>query len=131
MFISPAFAQGAGGGGGGIETMLPLVLIFAVFYFLLIRPQQKKAKAHRNMLSVINRGDKVITNGGIMGTVTKVVSDQELAEELLATRTRPDGLRARPPPRRCRCAVRACRPPPQRRRALGHVLACGCSTLPR
>jgi preprotein translocase subunit YajC len=82
MFISPAFAQGAGSGGGGIETMLPLVLIFAVFYFLLIRPQQKKAKAHRDMLSVINRGDKVVTNGGIMGTVTKVVGDQELAVEI-------------------------------------------------
>ena len=82
MFISPAFAQGAGGGGSGFETMLPLVLIFAVFYFLLIRPQQKKAKFHREMLGMINRGDKVVTNGGIMGTVTKVISDSELAVEI-------------------------------------------------
>ena len=82
MFISPAFAQGAGGGGSGFETMLPLVLIFAVFYFLLIRPQQKKAKFHREMLGMINRGDKIVTNGGIMGTVTKVISDSELAVEI-------------------------------------------------
>ncbi len=82
MFISPAFAQSAGGGGFDVMGMLPLVLIFAVFYFLLIRPQQKKAKFHREMLGMINRGDKIITNGGIMGTVTKVISDSELAVEI-------------------------------------------------
>ena len=82
MFISPAFAQGAGGGEGGFATLLPLVLIFAVFYFLLIRPQQKRAKMHREMLGMITRGDKIVTNGGIMGTVTKVVSDDELAVEI-------------------------------------------------
>ena len=81
MFISPAYAQ-AGDAGGGFATILPLVLIFAVFYFLLIRPQQKKAKVHREMLGSISRGDKVITGGGIMGKVTKVVNDQELAVEI-------------------------------------------------
>ena len=81
MFISPAYAQ-AGDAGGGFATILPLVLIFAVFYFLLIRPQQKKAKVHREMLGSIVRGDRVITGGGIMGKVTKVVSDQELAVEI-------------------------------------------------
>lgn len=82
MFISPAYAQAAGDGGGGFATILPLVLIFAVFYFLLIRPQQKKAKVHREMLAAISRGDKIVTGGGIMGTVAKVVNDQELAVEI-------------------------------------------------
>ena len=81
MFISPAYAQ-AGDAGSGFATILPLVLIFAVFYFLLIRPQQKKAKVHREMLGSIGRGDRVITGGGIMGKVTKVVNDQELAVEI-------------------------------------------------
>ena len=81
MFISPAYAQG-GGGGFDLVGIMPLVLIFAVFYFLLIRPQQKKAKAHREMLGAITRGDKVITGGGIMGKVTKVVNDNELAVEI-------------------------------------------------
>lgn len=83
MFISPAFAQDAGGGGlGGIEALLPLVLIFVVFYFLLIRPQQKKMKMHKEMLGAIRRGDKVVTGGGIMGTVTKVANDNELTIEI-------------------------------------------------
>ena len=82
MYISPAYAQSAGDAGGGFATILPLVLIFAVFYFLLIRPQQKKAKVHREMLSAINRGDKIVTGGGIMGKVTKVISPQELAVEI-------------------------------------------------
>ncbi|MAK77244.1 MAG: preprotein translocase subunit YajC [Nisaea sp.] len=73
MLISPAYAQAAGGGAGfDIMSLLPLVLIFVVFYFLLIRPQQKKAKEHREMLSKIRRKDKIVTNGGLMGTVSKV-----------------------------------------------------------
>ena len=83
MFISPAYAQDAGGGGlGGIEALLPLVLIFVVFYFLLIRPQQKKMKLHKEMLGAIRRGDKVVTGGGIMGAVTKVGNDGELTVEI-------------------------------------------------
>ena len=82
MIISPAYAQDAGGTGSGFATLLPLVLIFVVFYFLLIRPQQKRAKNHRNMLAAIVRGDKVVTGGGIIGTVTKVVNDDELAVEI-------------------------------------------------
>jgi preprotein translocase subunit YajC len=91
MFISTAWAQGAGGGGGGglLEAMIPLVLIFAVFYFLLIRPQQKKMKAHRQMLTEVRRGDKIITGGGIYGTVTKVVNENELAVQIA------DGVRIR------------------------------------
>ncbi len=83
MLISPAFAQAAGdGGGSGLEALLPLVLIFVVFYFLLIRPQQKKVKQHKEMLSAIRRGDKVVTGGGIMGIVTKVNDDNEVTVEI-------------------------------------------------
>ena len=63
-------------------SFLPIILIFVVFYFLLIRPQQKKAKTHREMLGAIRRGDRIVTGGGIMGTVTKVLNDQELAVEI-------------------------------------------------
>lgn len=81
MLISPAYAQSAGG-GDFIVSLLPLVLIFVVFYFLLIRPQQKKVKAHKEMLSNIRRGDRVVTNGGIIGTVTRVNDDNELTLEI-------------------------------------------------
>ncbi len=89
MFISPAYAQGAGGGGFDIMTLLPLVLIFVVFYFLLIRPQQKKVKQHRSMLGELKRGDKVVTNGGIVGQIRKVVSENELDLQIA------DGVRVR------------------------------------
>ena len=90
MFISPAYAQGAAPGGGfDIMTLLPLVLIFVVFYFLLIRPQQKKVKEHREMLGKLRRGDKVVTNGGIVGQIMKVVSENELDLEIA------DGVRVR------------------------------------
>jgi len=83
MLISPAYAQDAvAGAGGGLAIMLPLVLIFVVFYFLLIRPQQKKMKQHKDMLEAIRRGDKVVTGGGIIGTVTKVGNDDELTVEI-------------------------------------------------
>lgn len=83
MFISPAYAQAAGGtGGGGLEALLPLVLIFVVFYFLLIRPQQKKMKDHRAMLGAVRRGDKIVTGGGILGTVSKVDDDQVVTVEI-------------------------------------------------
>ena len=83
MFISPAYAQTAGAGGGdAFQAFLPLILIFVVFYFLLIRPQQKKMKQHREMLGAIRRGDKVITGGGIVATVTKVENDEEVTVEI-------------------------------------------------
>ena len=81
MFISPAYAQGIGG-GDGFSTLIPLVLIFAVFYFLLIRPQQKRAKIHREMLGAIRRGDKIVTGGGILGKVMKVRDNDELDVEI-------------------------------------------------
>lgn len=82
MLISPAYAQAAGGAGGGIEAFLPLILIFVVFYFLMIRPQQKRAKEHKKMLEALRRGDNVLTSGGILGKVTKVDSDTEVSVEV-------------------------------------------------
>ena len=83
MFVSPAWAQGAGGGAlDGLGGLLPLVLIFVVFYFLLIRPQQKKAKAHREVLATLRRGDRIVTNGGLIGTITRVPNDNELIIEV-------------------------------------------------
>ncbi len=83
MLISTAYAQSGGGGMlGGIEPLLPLVLIFVVFYFLLIRPQQKKAKAHRELLGNLRRGDRVVTNGGLVGKITRVPNDLELIVEI-------------------------------------------------
>jgi preprotein translocase subunit YajC len=70
--ISPAYAQDSGDMLSTATQFLPLVLIFGVFYFLLIRPQQQKQKEMRNMLAQIKRGDRVITGGGILGTVQKV-----------------------------------------------------------
>ena len=74
MLISSAYAQAAGGGGGGFDIiqLAPLVLIFVVFYFLIIRPQQKKVKDHKSMVDALRRGDRIVTSGGIIGTVTKV-----------------------------------------------------------
>ena len=63
-------------------TFLPLILIFAVFYFLLIRPQQRKVKQHKEMLSNLKRGDKIITSGGIIGTINKVADNRELMVEV-------------------------------------------------
>lgn len=83
MPIKQALAQGAGGAAPGFDliSLLPLVLIFVVFYFLLIRPQQKKMKAHREMIGALKRGDKVLTAGGIIGSVVKV-EEQELLVEI-------------------------------------------------
>lgn len=79
----PAFAQAQGGGAGAIVTQLvPLVLIFAIMYFLLIRPQQKKLKDHQKMVEALRRGDVVVTQGGIIGKVTKVKEGGELEVEI-------------------------------------------------
>jgi preprotein translocase subunit YajC len=79
MWVTPAYAQSVGGGGGDIMTMLlPFVLIFIIMYFLILRPQQQQAKRKQEMLKAIRRGDTVITNGGIVGKVTKVVDDSEV-----------------------------------------------------
>ena len=84
MFISEAMAQGTGGGSGFLIQIAPLVLIFAVFYFLLIRPQQKKMKEHQNMVSNLAKGDEVVTAGGMIGKVIKVKADSNEIEVELA-----------------------------------------------
>ena len=80
MFISTAYAQSVGGAGGGdlLGMLLPLVMIMAVFWFLLIRPQQKRMKAHQELISNVRRGDTIVTSGGIVGKVAKVVDDGEI-----------------------------------------------------
>ncbi|WP_366940647.1 preprotein translocase subunit YajC [uncultured Rhodospira sp.] len=86
MFISPAFAQAAAPPAGGtldaLGAFLPLILIFVIFYFLIIRPQQKRMKDHKAMLAAIRRGDRIVTNGGIVGSVVKVTNDSELLVEI-------------------------------------------------
>jgi preprotein translocase subunit YajC len=84
MFATPAYAQaaGAGGAGGAFLQFLPLILIFAIMYFLLIRPQQKKMKEHQAMVEALRRGDQVVTQGGLIGKVTKVKDEGEIEVEL-------------------------------------------------
>jgi len=72
FFISNAYAQAGGGAGGSLLGFLPLVLMLVVFYFLMIRPQQKRMKEHTAMVGALKKGDEVVTNGGLGGTVTKV-----------------------------------------------------------
>ncbi len=82
MLISPAYAQSIVPGGFDITSLLPLVLIFLVFYLLLIRPQQKKVKLHREMISNLRRGDRVVTSGGIMGLITRIMNENEMMVEI-------------------------------------------------
>jgi preprotein translocase subunit YajC len=88
MLISPAYAQGSGLTGlmdqSALVQFLPLVLIFVVFYFLLIRPQQQKQKQHRTMLDALRRGDRIVTGGGVLGTVSKVVGPEEVEVDIAA-----------------------------------------------
>jgi preprotein translocase subunit YajC len=88
MFISEAYAQAAGAatdGTGMIMQFAPLVLIFIVFWFLMIRPQQKRMKEHRALVSAAKRGDRVVTNGGILGTITKAVEGETEVELEIAS----------------------------------------------
>jgi len=82
MPISPAFAQ-SGGFAQGLGLM-PIILVMVIFYFLLIRPQQKRAKQHKAMLSELKRGDKIVTNGGLTGTIIKAIDDSETIEVEIA-----------------------------------------------
>lgn len=74
--ISTAYAMGAPGGqagqAGGLAGFLPIIILFAIFYFLLIRPQQKKAKEHREMIDNLKKGNRVVTSGGIFGTIVSL-----------------------------------------------------------
>jgi preprotein translocase subunit YajC len=87
MFVSEALAQTPGGGMGGLEGIIGnpvtlMVVLFGVFYFFLIRPQQQKAKKHREVLAALRRGDRVVTAGGMIGTISKVINDRELQVEI-------------------------------------------------
>lgn len=86
MFVSPAFAQAAGASGAGsaFASFMPLILIFGIMYFLLIRPQQKKMKELKVMVEALRKGDQVLTQGGIIGKIYRVgedgIVDVEIAE---------------------------------------------------
>ena len=83
MLITPAYAQSAGASGPDfLMSLLPFVLIFAIMYFLIIRPQRQRMKRHTEMVSNLRRGDTIVTTGGLIGKVSKVVDDSELQVEL-------------------------------------------------
>jgi len=87
MFTTPAFAQGSlfggeGGDGGMLMSLLPFALIFVIMYFLILRPQQKRVKQHQGMVKNVRRGDTVVTNGGLIGKVTKVIDDDQIEIEI-------------------------------------------------
>ena len=98
IFSTPAFAQDAaggmlGGGLAGITQFLPIILIFVVFYFLLIRPQQQRQKALKAMVSAVKRGDRVVTAGGIVGTVQRVREGTDEVEVEIAPNVRVQVIR--------------------------------------
>jgi preprotein translocase subunit YajC len=83
MFITPAFAQGAPAGGESfLISLMPFLLIFVIMYFLVIRPQQRRLKAHRELLKNLRRGDTIVTSGGIIGKITRVADDEDLQVEI-------------------------------------------------
>lgn len=91
MLISPAYAQAAAGGDTGsmLMSLLPFALIFVIMYFLILRPQQRKIKEHNELVKNLRRGDTVVTSGGLVGKVTKVVDDEQVEVEIA------DGVRVR------------------------------------
>ena len=94
MFITPAFAQGGPFGLSGdsssmIVQFMPLILIIVIMYFLILRPQQQRVKRHQEMVKALRRGDSVVTNGGLVGKVTKVVDDDQIEVEIA------DGVKVR------------------------------------
>ena len=91
MLISPAYAQSPFGSDGAslVTNLLPFILIFVIMYFLILRPQQKRVKEHSELVKNLRRGDTVVTSGGLMGKVTKVVDDDQIEVEIA------DGVRVR------------------------------------
>ncbi|MDX8386649.1 MAG: preprotein translocase subunit YajC [Gallionella sp.] len=88
MFISNAYAETASASGGGFMDFLPLIALVAVFYFLILRPQSKRAKEHKAMMGALQRGDEIVTTGGEVGSINKVFEDYvsvELAENIEVT----------------------------------------------
>jgi preprotein translocase subunit YajC len=84
MFITPAFAQNAVAAGepNMLTSLIPFILIFVIFYFLLIRPQQKRLKEHQLMVTNLRRGDRVVTGGGIIGSVSRIIDENEVALDI-------------------------------------------------
>lgn len=83
LVITPAFAQPPGGGGADIfMSLVPFILIFVIMWFLIIRPQQKRMKEHRELIANVRRGDTIVTSGGLIGKVTKVIDDGEVEAEI-------------------------------------------------
>lgn len=83
MFITPAYAQAGGAGGGDfLISLLPFILIFVVLYFLILRPQQRRVKQHQEMVNSLRRGDTVVTSGGLVGKISKVIDDREIQVEI-------------------------------------------------
>lgn len=83
MFITPAFAQGAPSGSTDmLLQMAPFILIFVIMYFLILRPQQKRVKEHQVLVTQLRRGDTVVTSGGLVGKITKVVDDNEIEVQI-------------------------------------------------
>jgi preprotein translocase subunit YajC len=81
LFISNAYAQDAASAQGGAMSFLPLILLIVVFYFLILRPQQKRAKEQKSMIDALQKGDEIVTNGGLLGRIQKV-SDNSLSVEV-------------------------------------------------
>ena len=83
MFVTPAYAQGPAGGGMELfSSFVPIILLIAIFWFLIFRPQQKRMKEHKAMLAAVKRGDTIVTSGGIVGKVTKVVENEDIEIEV-------------------------------------------------
>jgi preprotein translocase subunit YajC len=82
MLVTPAYAQSASGSSDLFIQLVPILLMFVIFYMLLLRPQQQRMKQHREMVANIRRGDTVVTSGGIIGKVTKVKDDNEIEVEI-------------------------------------------------
>ncbi len=82
FFVSPAYAQAAGGQPSGLIQFLPIVFMLIIFYFLMIRPQQKRMKEHKAMVAALKKGDEVVTNGGLGGTLTKAEDDAYLSMKI-------------------------------------------------
>jgi len=89
MFVTPAFAQSSLLGGDTFGMLVPFVLIIVMMYFLILRPQQKRMKEHTELVKNLRRGDSVVTSGGLMGKVTKVIDDEQIEVEIA------DGVRVR------------------------------------
>lgn len=90
MFVTPAYAQAAAApsGAAGLASFVPLILVFVIMYFLMIRPQQKKMKEHRSMVEALKKGDEVVTQGGIIGKVTAVKEGEVEVEIAPGVKTR-------------------------------------------